>query len=154
MTLQLDDQKTAEAELVLAPMREAIDEKKTKIAEVEERLEELVAEDAKLCRAINENRRVAGLPEPVVGAFPTADEWHAAVCKWRDASQAAEEAFSSLDRQRTVMVSGRIPDEQGRLDGLRRDLRSLEIELAWAEYKVAQQHANDLQIRARKLQYG
>lgn len=147
-----EDEKSTAIEAIFAPMRRAIESKKNELAEAEAERQDLVAEDAKLVAEINENRRVASLPEPKVEAFATADEWHAAARKWHADRASIDEAFGPLERDRNELATRRIPTVQVRIRSLHTEVKRLEVELAWTEHKVALRHANEIEIRARRLE--
>ena len=71
-----------EVEAELVRLGQAISDTQSAIAQAEEKHAILVAEDAKLVAAINENRRTAAIPEPIAVDFAKVDEWHSATRKW------------------------------------------------------------------------
>lgn len=136
----------------LQRQREAIAAKEREITEAEAELASLAAEDAKLCAAINENRRMAAIPEPQATDFEDLSEWHAAARKWRSDHAGLDEALAPIERERNQLAGQRIPDAKARIAELRREHAWLEFGAAKEEHRIAQLNADTLLGRVKRLQ--
>ena len=130
-----------EVEAEIAMVRQAITAKWGAIADAEVEHANLLKADAKLVAAINDNRRVAAIPEPQAADFAELSDWHAAVRKWRDERLGLDEALAPLEADRNRMANQTVPAAAQKISGLRFDLAQLEFDAAKVENVVAQQHA-------------
>ena len=144
-------ERQAELEDLLKPMRQAISAKECGISAAERQLATLVAEDAELCAAINENRRLAAIPEPDPAEFSALEEWHGALRKRRAYRVGLDEALAPLEAERSRMVT-RIASAEREIGVLRFELAQAEFDLAKDELLLVQRHAEATRARVRRLQ--
>lgn len=140
LTLATAPETPPEVENELARLGQAIADTQSAIAQAEGKHASLVAEDAKLITAINENRRTAAIPEPKAVDFARVDEWHSETRKWAANRDRVDGALPALEAERNHKILEVDPATR-HIGDQRFNLAQLEFDRAKLENVVAQQHA-------------
>ena len=140
-----------EVEDELVRLGRVIADTQSAIARAEEKHASLVAEDATLVAAINENRRTAAMPEPKAVDFAKVDEWHSATRKWAANRVRVDGALPGLEAERNRKVLELDPAAR-HIGDHRFNLAQLEFDRAKLENVVAQQHAKEMAARVDHFQ--
>ena len=140
-----------EVEDELVRLGQAIADAQREIAQAEGKHASLVAEDATLVAAINENGRTAAIPEPKAVDFAKVDEWHSATRKWAANRARVDGALPGLEAERNRKVLELDPATR-HIGDHRFNLAQLELDRAKLENVVAQQHAKQVAARVDHFQ--